>query len=99
MNLLQVCCTENCNAVVDTDDLSAEEFVELRRLIDLCGIMDSSDTGEELEDETDKVTISVTTADGTHERVFTGSTLSGEARELADYIKYLAKSHQPVFTR
>lgn len=73
--------------------------MELRRLIDLCGIMDSRDTSEELEGKTDVVRISVTTADGIHERVFTGDTLSGQVRELADCIKYLDKSDQPVFTR
>ena len=97
MNLLKIASREKDLVEVDTADLSVEEFAELRRLLDLSGIMEAKDDpSPETGSAADTITITVTTADGVHDHTFAKDTISSELEELMDLIKYLGKVHPQI---
>jgi len=98
MNILKVSCVEYSKSSkpstyeVYTVDMNAEEFAELRVLLDLNRIMDKDTTTSENVEEKPKYTISVKTRDGMHKKSFSGE-LSDELRELIDDIILLSRVH------
>jgi len=98
MNLLKIASSEKKELIeVDTADLSVEEFAELRRLLDLSGIMEAKDDlSPPAKPAAGTISIKVTTADGVHEHTFSMDAISGELEELMDLIKYLGKVHHPI---
>jgi len=97
MNLLKIASREKKELVeVDTADLSVEEFAELRRLLDLSGIMEAKDDRPLARSTANTITIKVTTADGVHDHTFSRDAISSELEELMDLIKYLGKVHRQI---
>lgn len=101
MNILKVSCVEygkdrkSTQFNVDTAELTAEEFAELRFLVDLSQILDSHDTQKSVRP---KVSICVETKDRRHDAQFMEEP-PDEVMELIDCIKSLSKVHADPLQR
>jgi hypothetical protein len=74
-----------------TKDLSAEEFAELRFLVDLSRILEGREPGAQ-QFNTRFVTVIVETKDGHFKKTYTDE-LGDEIKELIECIKQLSKLH------
>jgi len=81
---------------LDTDDLSIEEFAQLKVLLERSGILDTKTMGHEKRPQSEHLTIRVTTADGSHTACLDRDVLSDEMSELVEFLKSIVPSEQPA---
>ena len=88
---------ENVTFKLDPQDLSVEEFTNLRVLIDLSGILaDDVHCASPAPKGGQDISITVETAsEGIHQASFQDAELPSEYQELAECIKDLGRVHKP----
>ncbi len=82
--------------VLNTDDLSIEEFATLKVLLERSGILDTHPKEATDRPLSDHLSIRVTTADGFHTAYLDSAVLSDEMAELVDFLKGLVGVEHPM---
>lgn len=78
---------------LDTNDLSVDEYAELRFLVDLCGLLDANGSDSKPAHGKSGLMVVLETNDSMRAKYFEGE-MSEEVKELADFLKDLSKVHK-----
>ena len=84
---------ENC--VVQGVELDAEQYAQLRLLIDESAILESTNSFCKQASEGANIHVIVQTSEGTYSATFSKSAIPSEVTELIDYLKELNSLHYP----